>query len=381
MDDFQGSIAQEDVQFVTEIIREVKVGQNYSDLMVFIEKDKHILDDTGFVVISGDIEECIVTASDYKTVVKGRLLDWLNDFFSAQSSAKVYLFTVCPSVTVAGDWDAAAKTALTTAFEDFGQLAYWKTILISVGITDVIVPAACVDLANLCKTDLLLSSPAMLPSVNASLGTPSSDPVYAAINAAKTRAFMVGHYDTTRNGALLQLSLALGTLNASGTAVGNNMDFVGTSLIDASGPAGTALPPGTQATLKAANIGYFKPVGDSTGAVALVGAKDLLGGTVSADWIVKYCNYVNKVRVANMISRIGIFRNNSTYQGVLLLMSDTIQGFVNSGRLTNFEVTAPDFAALPTGGGTITVPNAWKALYVDNVRKVEVYGQLTLVQE
>lgn len=382
MDYFPGSIAQEDVQFVTELVQETVVGGNYSNLMVFIEKTKYILDPSVFVTIEGDISMATVTADNYALVVKGKLLTWLNDFFAAQNTQKVYLFTVCASLTLEADYDATVKEDLASTFAAYKSLAYFKTVLLTIGATDVLIADACADVAELCGADTLLSSPVMLPYTTTTPGTTSSDPVYVAVKAVTTgSAFFVCHYDDERNGALLALSLALSVVNGSGTAVGNSFDFVSTLLIDSSGAAGTALSVAVQETLKAANISYFKYVGEETGAVALYGAETISGTVIPADWIVKYCNYVNKVLVAKYITKMNTYRNNQTYQGILLIMSKTVNKFTassGSGRLSNFIVTAPAFEKLPVSGSTITVPNAWTAVYVDNVRKVEVYGQLTI---
>jgi hypothetical protein len=170
-------------------------------------------------------------------------------------------------------------------------------------------------------------------------------------------------------------------LNGSGTAVGNSFDMVETKIIDASGALGTALDVSTQTVLKEAKIAYFKPVGDTTGGVALRGAETITGNVVPAIWIVDYCNYVNKVKTARYITKMNTLRTNSVYQGILLLLSSTVNLFTaksGSGRLTAFSVTAPSFDKLPSSGDTITVPNGWSATYVDNIRNVQVYGTLTI---
>jgi len=381
-DDFQGSIAQEDIQFITEIVTEVNPGDNYSKLMIFIEKTKYVEDAAAFVAVNADIDMAIVTANNYTLVTKGLLLAWLADFFAGQTTAKVYLVAFTDDLATTAAFDAAVITLLTDAFNELKALAYWKTILVTTTATNILMPIAASTMAGLCGGDTLLTSPAMLPLTTATPGTLSSDPIYVAVEALAIKsAFFVYHYDDQRNGALLQLGISLGVVNGSGTAVGNSFDFVATTDIDASGDEGVPLSVTVQEILKAANVSYFKPVGDTTGAVVLVGAKTIAGNVVSADWIVSYCNYVNKVRVANFIARMNQFRNNNTYQGILLIMSDTVGRFTTSGsgRLANFKVTAPPFSSLPAAGSTITVPNAWSALYLDNVRSVLVYGQLTIV--
>ena len=61
-------------------------------------------------------------------------------------------------------------------------------------------------------------------------------------------------------------------------------------------------------------------------------------------------------------------------------MNNTLSLFIDSGSLTNYSNTAPSFANLPKSDstGTITVPNAWSANFVDSVRTVRVYGTLTI---
>ena len=381
-DDFQGSIAQEDVQYITEIVTEVAVGDNYSKLMIFIEQDKYILDDSSFAEVAPGIELAPVAASNYALVAQGKLRTWLDDFFAAQQSATVYLVTFTPDLTEAVDWTPAEEALLSTAFELLKARAYWKTILVTVTATDALIPASAAALAGFCGADPLLSSPALLPYSTATPETVASDPIYVAVEAeAAGSSFLVCHYDDERNGSLIALSLALGVTNGSGTSVGNSFDFVSTGVIDASGAAGTELSVATQAILKAANISYFKPIGDTTGRVALIGAKELDGSVVPAGWIVKFCNYVNKVNTAKYITKMNTYRNNNVYQGILLILSTTVNRFTEksgSGRLSNFSVTAPPFTSLPVTGDTIVVPNAWKAKYQDNVREVQVYGQLTL---
>jgi hypothetical protein len=380
-DDFQNSIAQEDIQYITEIIREVNIGDNYSKLMVFIEQTKYVLDDSVFATVTADCKMASVTAANYSAIVKGKLKTWLDDFFAAQSTAIVFLVAFTADITLAADFDAAKIALLQAAYDKLYALAYWKTILVTVTSTDTLIPAAAASLSTMCKGKTGLSGPVLLPFSTATPATIASDPVYAAVESATGYAFMVCHYNIDRNGALLVLGLALSVINASGTAVGNSFDMVATGLIDASGALGTPLDVTTQAILKAAKIAYFKPVGDTTGDVALRGAETTKGDVVPAVWIVDYCNYVNKVKTARYVTKMNTFRNNAVYQGILLLMSSTINLFTaksGSGRLTSFSVTAPSFEQLPAGGDTITVPNGWAAKYVDNVRNVNVYGQLTI---
>lgn len=377
MDYFQGSVAQEDVKFVTEIVTETIIGENFSKLMVFIEATKYVEDATAFTVVSGDIKMAAVTSDNYALVTKGLLKDYLADFFAEQSFSTAYLVTVSTDLVDPVVWDT---DDLVTAFSLLKGYAYFKSVCITapVAAVETFYPAAAVAVAALCDADTTTSGPVLLSLTHADPATITTDPVYAAIEAADQDAYCVYHPDKTHNGALLQTGIALSVINGSGTAVGNNFDYVATDSIDASGAAGAPLSIVHQDLLKGLNIAYCKYVGEPNGTAIVVGANTIKGKNVAAYWLVAYCNYVNRIYTAKYITKMGTFRNDKTYQGVLLIMSSTVQKFVDAGRLTNFVVTAPSFDKLPAGTDTIIVPNAWKADFLDNVRTVQVYGQLTI---
>ena len=377
MDYFQGSVAQEDVKFVTDIVTESVIGENFSKLMIFIEATKYVEDATAFTTVATGITMAEVTKDNYSLVTKGLLKSWLDDFFAEQLSAVAYLVTVTPDLTDVVVWD---PDVLVEAFGLLKGQAYFKTACITspVETVETYLPAAAVDVAVLCDADPATSGPALLPFVITDPATITTDPVYAALVTAEADAYGVYYPNINHNVALLQLGIALSVINGSGTAVGNNFDYAATDSIDASGAAGAPLSVITQTLLKGLNIAYCKYVGEPNGTAIIVGAKTINGKNVAAYWLVAYCNYVNKVYTAKYITKIGVFRNDKAYQGILLIMSSTIQKFVDAGRLTNFVVTAPAFDKLPSGTDTIIVPNAWTADFLDNVRYVQVYGQLTI---
>ena len=212
-----------------------------------------------------------------------------------------------------------------------------------------------------------------------------TDTAYLALKAANFDAFWAYHLPALQtdgtyvvhNGALVALGIALNVMNASGTYVGNSFDMVNTTAITASGIDGGALDPTVQSILKGANINYFKFVGDTTGAVALRGGKTAKGDVMSAMWIVNFCNYYNKVMVANYMSRRNVFKSSATYDVILSILIKTVSRFVTSGRLVGFALTAPAYADLPPAANDeIVVPNAWHATYQDDLRTVKVYGTL-----
>lgn len=385
-DDFIGSIAQEDVDFITSIITTTSPGDNYKHLAIYVEDTRFISNTSVFTSIgTTGVSMAELTSNNYTNIVTGVLLTWLSDYF-ANGIENVYVVRVGANITVEADYTAVA---LTTAFNLTHQLAYFKTVLIEADdtiTTHVVVPAAAATLSTLCDTDTLLSCVPLLPYETTTPETPSSDVLYTAVKAVGD-AFFVAYQpvvvDTTtihHNGGLVALGLSLSVVNNSGTYVGNSFDMVKTSTVSASGANGTYLTVTQQTALKNANIAYFKPVGDTSGYVALRGASTIKGKIVPAYWIVAYANYINKVRVASYITTMNTFNNAVTYANILSIMNNTLSLFIDSGRLTNYSNTAPSFANLPKSDstGTITVPNAWSANFVDSVRTVRVYGTLTI---
>ena len=386
-DDFLGSVAQEDVQFVTGIVKTVNPGDNYKHLIVYTD-DSQIASGATLAAVKDLTGATVavyaeVTADSFKNVAQGELLVWLTDYFSAGGNESVYI------VNVQNGESAYSKALLQAAFDVTHQWAYFKSICVEdsdVSTMFHLDPTAASDLAELCSTDSLLSAAPLYPMSMPIAGGEFTDTAYAAVKAAGFDAFWVYHLpvlqadNTTyvvHNGAFIALGLALSAPNTSGVYAGNSFDVVATSAITASGVNGGALDATTQSILKDANINYFKFVGNATGDVELRGGKTAKGAVVSALWIVNYCNYYNKVMVANYLSQRNVFKSATTYDVILSILMTTVSRFVTLGRLINFSITAPVYSDLPPAAADeIVVPNAWQATYQDDLRYVKVYGTL-----
>lgn len=385
-DDFLGSVAQEDVQFVTGIVKSVNPGDNYKHLVVYTD-DSQIASGAELAAVKNaegtkvaDYAE--VTAGNFKDVVTGELAVWLTDYFSAGGNESVYV------VNVQNGESEYSKALLEAAFAVTHQWAWFKTICIAdADVTDMfhLDPTAATDLAELCSTDALLSSAPLYPESAPITSGEHTDTTYLAVKASGFDAFWVYHLPAKQadnsyvvhNGAMVALGIALNIVNGSGVYAGNSFDMVATTAITASGLDGGSISATVQSILKRDNINYFKFVGDTTGAVDLRGGKTMKGNVMSAEWIVNYCNYYNKVMVANYMSRRNIFKSAATYDVILSILIKTVNRFVTSGRLVNFVLTAPAYADLPPAeNDEIIVPNAWQATYQDDIRTVKVYGTL-----
>lgn len=381
--DFLGSIAQEDVQFITEVLRVTNPGDNYWRTMFFIEEARFVRDPDAFVLIPGTgFKVATVTRDDYSQVARGLLQSWLYDLFCSNNVNFAYL--VIAGEDVAGD-TADFIEGMTNAYHALKDYAYWK--IACAGSDTALNPAIAVALSLLAAEDRdLLSGAIPLPYTTATPEDPTTDPLYDAfvngtVDVTKHHAFWTAYQDPTRNASLFRIGQALGRLNNSGTSVGNNFDYWATGLIACSGVDGTNLGRSVRVLLQSLYIAYFKPVGDATGNVAAIGVQDMNRDFIQARWIVNYIQFMCKVRVANYITRPNVLRNAQTYEVILGILSRELGrfGIMGSGRLENIIITAPAFNKLPVSkGDEIIIPNAWAADFTDQVRTVRVFGTLTI---
>lgn len=384
MDDFLGSVAQEDVEFSTEVLVTANPGDNYAHLAIYIEKERFIKDADAFSSVKkGGVavaEIAEVTSSNYNTVTKGQLATWLDKYFATGTSNSVFLIAFCNKLATAA---AFVADDLTMAFAATHQLAYFKSILVcsdEAGKENELLSSAVVELCKATAADTLLSSLPLLPSYAG-----DTDTLYTTVKAAGYDAFFsYKKLDTVAgdelyNPALITLGIALSVINASGVYAGNAFDFVGTNAISASGEGGEALSVTEQSALKNINMQYWKYVGDSTGQTVAYGAKSINGSHMSALWLVAYCNYMCKVRTVNYMAGRGVRVNLDSYNAIIAMMTNVVSSFSLAGILTNFVVTAPAYSDRPASApDEIIIPNAWQATFQDKLRKVKVTGQLTV---
>lgn len=185
--------------------------------------------------------------------------------------------------------------------------------------------------------------------------------------------------------AMYQLGRTMSVLNNSGTPIGNSMDTVSCSFQDVLPTRDTSTDVLVNASAmwinwaQTNNVQYFKSIGNGTASIANYGGWTLKHNAEAASWIVAYVNFITKVDVAQIITGMNVYKSPQTYNKCLSAMNDNIAPFIDMGRVVGYQVTAPAFAELPeTDGHTITIPNAWTGTYVDNVRKVNIQGAITV---
>ena len=377
MSQFKGSIAQTNVNFPIETVITPMAGENYSRAVIFMDIANAATYLPGVAEpAAGDLIE--LNSNNYGTVTGGKLKAWLVPFFTKATTAKVGIAIF--DTDQEGDPDPVPATApLTDVYEAKKMYGYFKFAIEEAEGYN----ALQVSLSNLCKADPLYSV-LWVGTADADVLTKSSALV-TALNGAASTARVIYNADSTINGALAQLGASLATANATGTPVGNSIDMVAFNTIQASGGVDESgehvdLTATEKAALDDQKIGYQTWVGDGTENVLTEGSLYLNGDSVGANWVKAYIEYMCKVRTANYITRLNKFRNNQTYQAILLILTDQVRPFLQFGRLDGFTITAPTFENLPQSGDQIIVPNAWEATYIDNVREVTVYGTLYLTQ-
>lgn len=370
-DTFNGSIAQVNVQFPIETVIEPIGGENYSRALIFMPLSKV----QEYLVGATDAKAGTLTelnSSNYGTITGGLLKTWLTPFFTSAQSA------VC-GVAVYDDTEGATSNLLKDVYEKIKYYAYFKF-----GIADTSsYQSLQVELSNLCAADTLYSRLWIGTSDTNVLSKSSA--LVTALKESSGSYRIVYNPDASINAALAQLGKSLGSANTTGTPVGNSVDMVSFNTISASGSQdaegnATNLSATEKAALDDQKIGYNTYVGDGSENVVTEGSLYSNGDSVGAEWVKAYITYMCKIKTSTLISQMNKFRNNDTYQAILLILKDIVKGFVNMGRLDDFTITAPVFEDLPSSGDTITVPNAWQADYIDNVRAVTVYGTLYIAQ-
>lgn len=373
MANFDGSIAQVNVQFPIETVIEPVSGENYTKALIFIPlgKAEEYLPTTESPAAGQKIE---LDSSNYGKLTGGLLKTWLVPFFTSAQAAKIAV-----AIYDVDAEEVTAKAPLNKVYEAYKYYAYFKFGLAPSNDYN----ALQTQLAQLCKADPLYSQLWVGTSDPQVLTKESS--LVSALKGVAADARVVYNPDGTINAALAQLGATLAQSNATGTPVGNDIDMLAFNTIGASGADDadgnpTNLDATQKATLDEQKIGYNTYVGDGTENVVTEGSQTLQGNVVGAQWVKSYIEYMCKIRTANLITRRNKFRNNDQYQAILLILSDVVKDFLNFGRLADFKITAPVFSDLAKSADAIVVPNAWEATYIDKLRSVTVYGTLYVTQ-
>lgn len=392
--DYIASFAQENVSFITRVIRQQSIGDNYWKAMIFIEDDRFV-DSSSWEPIPGakyteggatiTPKALAVTLNDYSLYTNGILLGWLTCLYANGFKGDCILVT-CGAT---GDDGGVKVEVLKKVYEIMKPYAYHKAACFGATGNDTAYTVALANKANGTTDDKILSS---LPYVQfTSTAYPAGNDKaaikaaieagaeYTAYTGGETDVFAAVHGDVSKNAALFSLGLALGYLNGTGLCVGNALEMTKTGNISSSGVNGEAMPRMVREAYEELNIQTFKPVGDNTGYVAGYGELSLKGEDVVARWVVAYITYMSKVRIAQLITSPNFRKTELNYRRIVFTMSDQVNMFAieNGGCLSLVNITAPPYNQLPASkGDQIVIEDAWSATFVGVVHEVDITGNL-----
>ena len=399
MNDFNGSVAQQDVSISTDVVRTATVGGNFYENVLYVtDRFSSFGGDTPVYPVvkksnySDVLDDYAYFTDAEKKIVKGNLAS----LFAYGSDLKVYII---PSTEYANyklygyftyldlEWNPTDGTTTDYALSaDAGTtLTNMKTaldkdfssILIDMAVDPVIVKGT--TTTTTAGTFALITTYAMDATTFARPAMPTG-------TASATNAFVDANGDPIGySPALYQLGKTLSTVNESGVPVGSAFDMTAVDFqnVMPTSDTNTDVLVGASATFadyfEGVRINYFKPVGNGTMQLTNFGGWTILGNCTTAEWIVAYLNFMNRVACATIITSGRALKNARTYNELLDAVKANISGQVKNERITEFKMTAPSFTDLPkTNGHTISIPNAWEGVYVDNVRKVKISGTLTV---
>jgi len=377
VNDFTGSIAQNNLTFSISTTVQTSVGSNYYTPMIYIGSAANAI--ANFVSTPPAIGVVTtVNASNFSTIVKGTLLAWLTAYFGVNNSLTAVNIVIYDSTI-------ASYGGLTTVYGTTKTLSYHKFIFEPGTASD-----SKVALATLCAADPLLSQFWSGTSDTGGLASPMTTGMAYVLNTAGYDAVVTYSAQSAIEAGLVTLGLQLSYLNASGTSVGNEPGAPNTNAIYASGTLGGSDNSNVSATgmanLKTNNIMYFETVGNGTGNVAVIGDQTLKGSYSSANWFSAYLQYISQVGGATYITtppRPG--KTITTYNNLINILNNNAYPFTQGAQpiISNFTLTNYPYAKAPTSAGNtfiITGPNgyAWTALFNRGLSYATITGNLTV---
>jgi len=395
--DYIGSLSQKYILFVTTIVVTSNPGANFSKVMIFLDEGEA---SANFVVDPGVDTITELTYQNWSGLLKatGALWGWINGFYSINQVTHVFVVTFND-----GGAGKFSNADLSTQYTLYEERAYFKLMF------DTVNPASAqIALATLCGEGIASAGDPLSQFV---FGTSDSTTLTGTLSSPGTQVGwftksnpqldvpIAYHPSTITNAALMQLAATLATANATGTSVGNKLDWLAIlpSKLTPSGPGGTNLTAIQAANLQAQGVAFYTFVGDNSGNCALEKWGNCVTGfNFGANWVQNYIDTVTSQNAATLLTTTAQsgFKNNDTYQQLLNLLQVNLNLFVSIGRLqplsqsqantlgiTNLNgyISAPPFNLLPAAsGGVLIVPKAWAANYIQDLTQSTIYGTLVL---
>lgn len=399
MNDFKGSIAQQDISITTEVSKTATVGGNFYEGILYVtDRFTDFGENTPVypVVTNGTYEDVVNSYQYLSDGDKALIIDNLTSLFAYGEdltvriipSAEVKNFKMYAYFTyldlmfktaAEGDSDYVMDKTAETTIDTLKTYDKAFTALIA----DIPVDPTKMngfDTGSTAGTLKLLTTKSVDMAVFARAAMPSGV-------AGTANAYLDAEGKTVGSSpALYQLGRSLGRINGSGTPVGNAFDMDAINFLNVLPNGNTdsevlsGIGDAFASFFDSVSVNYFKPVGNGTMQITNRGAWTMLHDCIGANWIVAYLNYMNRVSAATIITNGGTsLKDPRTYSSLLDALVINVKPYISVGRIAQFELTAPSFSEMPkANGSTIVIPNAWVANYVDNVRNVKISGTLNV---
>lgn len=397
MNDYKGSVAEQDVSISTAIAISTVIGGNFFESILYVTDrfESFGADTPTYPVVTKDSYSDVLDAYAYLSATEKKIIKSNLASLYAYGNVKVYIipsteianyklyaywtyldleYVVTDGTTTDYAFAASAETTIANAKDfdkDFTQLICDFPIDPSKARSSVTTTLAATYALFSAKTiDALTFVRPALPS-----GT-----------AGTANAYLDGEGNVIGySPALYQLGRTLMSVNESGTPVANPLDMQRVSLQNVLPTASTDPTELMGASkiyadfFKTVNLNYFKPAGIGNGEITNMGGWTSLGNCADANWIVAYVNFMTRVNCAMVMTSGNAKKNAGTYAILISGLNNIIGLFLKTGSIDNYKNTAPAFTDLPTSDGhTIVIPNAWTADYVDSLRRVVISGTLTV---
>lgn len=397
MNDYKGSVAEQNVSIQTAIAMSTVIGGNFFESILYVtDRFESFGEDTpNYPVVTKDSYSDVLDAYAYLNATEKKIIKANLASLYSYGNAKVYII---PSTEIANyklyaywtylDLEYVVTDGTTTdyAFADSAETTIANAKGFDKDFTQLICDfpinpskARGVDTTTLAATYKLFSAKTIDALTFVRPALPSG-------TAGSANAYLDGEGNVIGySPALYQLGRTLMSVNESGTPVANPLDMQRVALQNVMPTASTDPTDLMGASkiytdfFKTVNLNYFKPAGIGNGEITNMGGWTSLGNCADANWIVAYVNFMTRVNCAMVMTTGKAKKNAATYQILLSGLNRIIGAFLATGAIENYKNTAPNFADLPkSNGSTIVIPNAWSAEYIDSLRNVVISGTLTV---
>lgn len=391
MEDFKNSVAHLDVDVQTAVSISSIVGENFWKFLYITNETIASLSSAKTpLLITADtysdvIDNLAIADADKVALIKKNLAS----LFEYAPNAQGYFIT-------ADTYEAFKYYAywcyLETEFElDSGTLKFTSQTAAMMAIIeekkDKAFSGFIADLAIDAAASVTAAPTSTVDDFTSTLGAMSTAIGWFARGATADYTWKDADLAIGYSPALYQLGRTLGYINtATGNPIGNSTDGAACTFQDVLPTRSTSTSVLVNASAlfinwcKANKVAFFKTVGNGTAQVSCYGGWTIKNTCLTAEWIVAYINFMVKVRVAELITVMNVYRNGLLYSKCLSALDTIVSQFVQLGRIRNYALTAPSWAVAQTLGDreTIVIPDAWTGTYVDNDRKVRIQGALTI---